>query len=338
MLRIVGEAIDAIASRRNGTSRASCGERRGRADAHACRRRVSTPESPARRRLTIELGRVETRLTTCVPPAITHALAEQRRRPRRRTRGDGPASRSDSTTGLRSTPMPSISHSTTSPSLSERLGSMNSPQPHGVPVRITSPGSSVNECEQKLISSATPKIISLVLESCMTSPLTRVCSLRFCGSSSSTTLRAERAERVQALGAHPLAVGELQVARGDVVGDRVAAHVLERVGLGHVARRLADDRRELDLPVHALGELARDPDLLAVVDQRRRELAEHERLLRRLGPRLAHVVHVVEPDRHDLARTFDHPFTALSTFSRWRNIAALASSASPAAMAAAIST
>ena len=37
---------------------------------------------------------------------------------------------------------------------------MNSPQPHGVPVRITSPGSSVKLCEQKLISSATPKIIS----------------------------------------------------------------------------------------------------------------------------------------------------------------------------------
>src|SRR4051812_13176242 len=87
-----------------------------------------------------------------------------------------------STTGLESTPRPSISHSTTSPSCSERLGSMNSPQPHGVPVRITSPASSVKLWLQKLISSATPKIISLVLESCMTSPLTRVVSLRFCGS------------------------------------------------------------------------------------------------------------------------------------------------------------
>ena len=54
---------------------------------------------------------------------------------------------------------------------------MNSPQPHGVPVRITSPGSSVKLCEQKLISSATPKIISVVLESCITSPLTRVVQL-----------------------------------------------------------------------------------------------------------------------------------------------------------------
>ena len=52
-----------------------------------------------------------------------------------------------------------------------------------VPVRITSPASSVKLCEQKLISSATPKIISDVLESCITSPLTRVVSLRFCGSS-----------------------------------------------------------------------------------------------------------------------------------------------------------
>src|SRR5919108_4810225 len=86
-----------------------------------------------------------------------------------------------STTGLRSTPTPSIAHSTTSPALSERFGSMNSPQPHGVPVRITSPGSSVNDREQKLISSATPKIISEVFESCTTSPFTRVVSLRFWG-------------------------------------------------------------------------------------------------------------------------------------------------------------
>src|SRR3954453_15588080 len=92
-----------------------------------------------------------------------------------------------STTGLESTPRPSISHSTTSPSWSERLGSMTSPQPHGVPVRITSPASRVKLWLQKLISSATPKIISLVLESCMTSPFTRVISLRFCGSSSWTS-------------------------------------------------------------------------------------------------------------------------------------------------------
>ncbi len=64
---------------------------------------------------------------------------------------------------------------------------MNSPQPHGVPVRITSPASSVKLCEQKLISSATPKIISEVLESWTISPLTFVVSLRFCGSSTWTS-------------------------------------------------------------------------------------------------------------------------------------------------------
>ncbi len=64
---------------------------------------------------------------------------------------------------------------------------MNSPTPQGVPVRITSPGSSVKECEQKLISSATPKIICEVLESCSSSPLTFVVTRRFCGSSTWTS-------------------------------------------------------------------------------------------------------------------------------------------------------
>ena len=61
---------------------------------------------------------------------------------------------------------------------------MNSPQPHGVPVRTTSPGSSVKLREQKASSSATPKTISAVEESCITSPFTRVHSDSACGSRS----------------------------------------------------------------------------------------------------------------------------------------------------------
>ncbi len=65
---------------------------------------------------------------------------------------------------------------------------MNSPQPQGVPVRSTSPGSSVNEREQNASSSPTPKTISAVDESCMRSPFTRVESRSACGSGISSAV------------------------------------------------------------------------------------------------------------------------------------------------------
>ena len=60
--------------------------------------------------------------------------------------------------------------------------------------------------------------------------------------------RPHRAEAVEALALEPLHVLLLQVARGDVVDDRVAEHVLERVGLRDVAAGRADDRRRAPLP------------------------------------------------------------------------------------------
>ena len=50
--------------------------------------------------------------------------------------------------GLVSRPMPSTSTRMTSPSCSVTRGSRNQPTPAGVPVQMTSPGSSVNACEQ----------------------------------------------------------------------------------------------------------------------------------------------------------------------------------------------
>jgi hypothetical protein len=46
------------------------------------------------------------------------------------------------------------------------------PTPLGVPVRIRSPGSSVQVSEMKATSSRGPKIRSDVVESCRSSPLT----------------------------------------------------------------------------------------------------------------------------------------------------------------------
>src|SRR5262249_9157480 len=61
-------------------------------------------------------------------------------------------------TAFLSTPIPSTSISTTSPSASAIFGSRKTPTPSGVPVRITSPGSSVRACEMKLTSTGMVKI------------------------------------------------------------------------------------------------------------------------------------------------------------------------------------
>src|SRR5207302_552153 len=69
------------------------------------------------------------------------------------------------TTGFLRIPMDSIRTSTRSPGRS-------GPTPAGVPVAITSPGSSVITCETRATRSSIRKTISLVLEDWRTSPLT----------------------------------------------------------------------------------------------------------------------------------------------------------------------
>jgi hypothetical protein len=80
----------------------------------------------------------------------------------------------------------------------------------------------VTLCEQNASSSATPKTISAVDDSCIISPFTRVRSVSACGSgiSSAVTAIGRAAEGVEALAAHPLALGELDVARRHVVAER----------------------------------------------------------------------------------------------------------------------
>src|SRR5262249_39785336 len=92
-------------------------------------------------------------------------------------------------TGLRSRPMPSISASTTSPFLRKIGGSRPAPTPAGVPVEMTSPGSSVVNVEIIATIAATGKIICPVLASCIVLPLTRSFIASACGSA---RLAAER--------------------------------------------------------------------------------------------------------------------------------------------------
>ena len=87
-----------------------------------------------------------------------------------------------------SRPMPSIATVTTSPSASRTGGSRKIPTPPGVPVAITSPGSSVNAREQWLMIAATPKYMSAVVARCMTSSLTRHSMASACGSGSSSAV------------------------------------------------------------------------------------------------------------------------------------------------------
>ena len=79
----------------------------------------------------------------------------------------GSMSRSASTTVLRTLPAPSSSTSTTSPSVS-------TPVPVGVPVRMTSPGSSVTNRVMSAMRSPKEKMRFDETSSCTTSPFTRV--------------------------------------------------------------------------------------------------------------------------------------------------------------------
>src|SRR5438105_6807382 len=96
--------------------------------------------------------------------------------------GCHPRSYASSTTGLRSTPMFSISTSTTSPGLRKIGGLRVKPTPAGVPVAITSPGTRSKMVEQYSIRRGIEKISIEVVEVCITVPLTRVSSFRLVGS------------------------------------------------------------------------------------------------------------------------------------------------------------
>ena len=88
--------------------------------------------------------------------------------------------------------------------------------------------------------SATENTMFAVVESWSTSPLTRqriASDLRVVDLLARHQPRPDGAEGVGRLAARPLAVGELQVARADVVDADVAADVVERVALGDAAAR-----------------------------------------------------------------------------------------------------
>ncbi len=121
--------------------------------------------------------------------------------------------------------------------------------PAGVPVLMTSPGSSTVYWDRCQIRYATSKIMSAVLESWRGSPLTQERSRSACGSpiSSAVTSHGPSGLNVSQdlpLDHWPPETVELEVALGDVVGQRVAGDVGERVGRRvEVAGRCGRSRR-----------------------------------------------------------------------------------------------
>src|SRR5205823_12040382 len=107
---------------------------------------------------------------------------------------------------------------------------------------------------------------------------------------------------------------------GDVVRAAVAGDELERVVLGDPAAGAPDLDGELGLRVD-VGRLRWEDDRLARPDQRVLELAEEERLRRRLPARLPDVAQVVEPG----AENFHRRILAIG-FLRWRSPSASPSS------------
>src|SRR6266566_2092209 len=92
------------------------------------------------------------------------------------------------TKGLFNQPTLSITTSITSPGRRNTGGLRAKPTPGGVPVAITSPGSSVMVWERNSINSGTPKINWSVLESCIVLPLSISLIESLCGSGISSVV------------------------------------------------------------------------------------------------------------------------------------------------------
>ena len=100
-------------------------------------------------------------------------------------------------------------------------------------------------------------------------------------SSGVTIAGPARRRAVEDLARHPLRGRELEVARGEVVEQRVAGEVVDRVGLGDVLGAAADDERDLGLVVDLLAR-RRQRDRRAVGAQGVAELGEEGRARGRL--------------------------------------------------------
>src|SRR5216683_1340090 len=107
-------------------------------------------------------------------------------------RNDGGSYARDFTIFCRCLPSPAVLSSTTSPTCRNfGSGFMPSATPGGVPVMMTSPGSSTMNCEQYQTICSQSKIIVLVEPFCRVSPFTVSSMSRCCGSLTSSLVTSQ---------------------------------------------------------------------------------------------------------------------------------------------------
>ena len=174
---------------------------------------------------------------------------------------------------------------------------------------MTSPGCSVVNVEMNSMIVGTSKIIDAVVLDCLTTPFTvsSIASAPGSGISSAVTRSGPKGPEPSKFLPAPNWIGGFLICQSrmrDVVEDRVAGDVVERVGLGDVPPAAADDHRELRLPVDRLGD-PRHLDRLAVGDERLREADEEVGLGEDVELRLRGVLGVVARDADDLRRARD---------------------------------
>ena len=162
-------------------------------------------------------------------------------------------------------------------------GSKPMPTPPGVPVAMRSPGSSVMPAEIVSINAGTPKMRSRV--DCVLAqlavdpqPHAKIGAVELVGRDDP---RAHRAEGVERLAEQELLVALLHVARGNVVEDRVAEHVVERARRRDAATALADHHHELRFVVDRLRHARRNADRRAGRDHAVGYLGKDDRVLGR---------------------------------------------------------
>ena len=179
---------------------------------------------------------------------------------------------------------------------------------------MMSPGSRVIPAEMTRISSGTSKIRSETEAFWRGSPLIVLdtsSAARSPTSSARDRPGPHRTVGVQRLPEQPLLVVALDVAGGDVVDDRVAPHVIERVVVGDAAPALADDHRQLGLVVQLGRHRRMRLDVVVRTGHRGGGLREHDRLVREVlgpvravvarAPELADVLPVVLADREQVS-------------------------------------
>jgi hypothetical protein len=167
------------------------------------------------------------------------------------------------------------------------------PTPDGVPVVMTSPGSSVQKRVTNSTSSGTAKINWFVFDDCRFSPFTQPSIARFDGSSP-TAMHGPIGANVSKPFARLYCTSlTWRLARGHVIQARHAEHVVHRVGRLHLRGAAADHHGHLGLVVHA-SRPERQADGRVRADDGRRRLREHQRLAGQLLVHLRGVVLVVQ--------------------------------------------